>query len=418
MPRCGNRCLCPCRSNQCSQGAADKARILRLVLHHKRATAKVLFIFPESTILEFLSEYGLFLAKTLTLVLALFFILVMIASTASRQKQEARSPGHVTVSKLNDEMDDLKDDIRHEIIDESILKDEAKAEKKADKAEKAAKKQKAKSRQSEGGAAEDDERARVFVLDFDGDVKASEVESLRQCITAVLAVARPGKDEVMLRLESPGGMVHAYGLAASQLVRLRKHGITLSICVDKVAASGGYMMACVANHLLAAPFAYIGSIGVLVQLPNVHRLLKDNKVDVEMITAGEYKRTLTTIGENTDKGRAKVQEEVEEMHSLFKDFIHENRPAMDLAAVATGEVWTGRQALGLGLIDGIDTSDEWLVAKCAEADVYRIAWEEKKALKDRLSSIFEGSIDKLFARVVDKRLGNLLQRADKEKFYS
>jgi serine protease SohB len=178
------------------------------------------------------------------------------------------------------------------------------------------------------------------------------------------------------------------------------------------------MMACVANKLVAAPFAYIGSIGVLVQVPNVHRLLKDNKVDFEMITAGEYKRTLSTFGENTDKGRAKVQEEVEEMHQLFKDFIHEYRPAMDLAPVATGEVWSGTQALALGLVDAIDTSDEWLVAKCAEADVYRVDWEEKKALKDRLSSLFEGSVDKLFSRVVDKRLGNLLQRADKEKFYS
>jgi serine protease SohB len=209
-------------------------------------------------------------------------------------------------------------------------------------------------------------------------------------------------------------MVHAYGLAASQLVRLRKHGIALTICVDRVAASGGYMMACVANRLIAAPFAYIGSIGVLVQLPNVHRLLKDNKVDFEMVTAGEYKRTLTTFGENTDKDRAKVQEEVDEMHDLFKRFIHENRPGMDMAAIATGEVWTGTQALERGLIDAIDTSDEWVTDKCRDASVYRVSWEQKKPFKDRLSSLFEGSL----SSALDKTVWRWLHRADKERYWS
>lgn len=363
--------------------------------------------------MEFLAEYGLFLAKTLTLVVALLFVVAMIAANASRHKHEARTKGNIVVSKINDELEDLKDDIRHEILDHDVLKAEAKAEKKRKKEEKKAE-QKARKQAAETEAPLEPERKRVYVLEFDGDVKAGEVDSLRQTITAVLTFARPAQDEVMLCLESPGGMVHAYGLAASQLARLRKHGVPLTICVDKVAASGGYMMACVANQLLAAPFAYIGSIGVLVQLPNVHRLLKDNKVDFEMITAGEYKRTLTTFGENTDKGRAKVQEEVDEMHSLFKQFIHENRPAMDLAAVATGEVWTGSQALQRGLIDAIDTSDEWITAKCKEADVYRVAWEEKKPLKDRLSSLLEGSL----SGVLDKTLWRWLHRADKEKFYS
>jgi len=358
--------------------------------------------------LEFLTEYGLFLAKTLTLLLALILVLAIVGSAAGRRRQEPAGRGNIVISKINEEIDELKEDIREAILEPEVLKEAEKAKKKEEKLRK---------KQKDTAAAEDDGPPRVFVLDFDGDVKASEVENLRHCITAVLAVARPGRDRVMLRLESPGGMVHAYGLAASQLVRLRTQGVPLTICVDKVAASGGYMMACVANELLAAPFAYIGSIGVLVQLPNVYRLLKDNKVDVEMITAGEYKRTLTTFGENTDKARAKVQEEVDEMHRLFKAFIGEYRPAMSLESVATGEVWTGQQALERALVDGLATSDEWIVARCAEADVFHVTWEEKNPLKDRLAEMFEGSLSAVLSRTVDRRLEDLLQRADKGKFY-
>ena len=370
--------------------------------------------------IEFLTEYGLFLAKTLTLVLAFLFVVMMLVANAGRQKGEGKPRGHVSVVKLNEELDHMKDDIRHAILDEELLKHEEKQQKKKEKAERKARLKALKQAGSQPAASDDadnpgdSERPRVFVLDFDGDTEASAVEDLRNLITAVLQIARSGTDEVMLRLESPGGMVHAYGLAASQLARLRRHGITLTICVDKVAASGGYMMACIANRLLAAPFAYIGSIGVLVQLPNVHRLLKDNKVDFEMITAGEYKRTLTTFGENTAADRAKVQEEVDEMHGLFKEFILEYRPALDIAKVATGEVWSGTQALARGLVDAIDTSDEWLLAKCADADVYEVHWEHRRKLADRLSALLEGSLQAAFKRV----LGQWLQRADKEKFFS
>ncbi len=371
--------------------------------------------------MEFLSDYGLFLAKTITLVVALLFLFMIVLANATRQKPEGKPKGHVTVFKLNDELDNMKEDIRHEILDEEMLKLEAKEEKKKDKAEKKAKQKALKQKIKLAEASDEeveleslDDRKRVFVLSFDGDTAASAVEDLRHMVTAVLQVARSNVDEVMLRLESPGGMVHGYGLAASQLARLRKHGVRLTICVDKVAASGGYMMACIANELIAAPFAYIGSIGVLVQLPNVHRLLKDNKIDFEMITAGEYKRTLTTFGENTDADRAKVQEEVDEMHDLFKTFIHEYRPALDLSKVATGEVWSGTQALTKGLIDSLDTSDEWIVGKCKDADVFEVEWEHKRHLSERLSALFEGSL----RSAISKTLTQWLHRADKEKFFS
>ncbi|MDR0779804.1 MAG: protease SohB [Pseudomonadales bacterium] len=355
--------------------------------------------------MEFLYSYGLFLAKTLTLVLALVFIVIVVAANAMRGQH--KSEGNITVTKLNDEFDRIKDDLRHEILDEDTLKLDDKAERQQEKAER-------KARKKALEAGEDDSKKRIFVLSFDGDTRASAVEELRHCISGILSVARPECDEVLLKLESPGGMVHTYGFAASQLTRLRSAKLRLTIAVDLVAASGGYMMAAVADHLVAAPFAYVGSIGVLVQLPNVHRLLRDNKIDYEMITAGEYKRTLTTFGENTEKDRLKVQEEVDEMHALFKAFIAQYRPQVDLASVATGEVWTGQQALARGLIDALDISDEWIRSRLDDSDIYAVNWEYKKKFGERLSSLFEGAL----ARAFDKVTFSWLHRADKEKFFS
>ncbi len=173
---------------------------------------------------------------------------------------------------------------------------------------------------------------------------------------------------------------HSYGLASSQLERIRRRNIPLTICVDRVAASGGYMMACIANRLIAAPFALIGSIGVVAQIPNFHRLLKKNDVDYEVLTAGDYKRTLTMFGENTDKGREKFVEELEDTHSLFKEFVSEYRPQLDIEKVATGEVWFGRRALENQLIDQIETSDDYLFNLSEEADIYKVKYRPKQTL--------------------------------------
>ncbi len=328
--------------------------------------------------MEFLSEYGMFLAKSITLVAAVVFILVALVSAAAKNKKEPK--GSILVQHLNKEIDDFCDEIKQHVEQEEDIK-------KAKKALKKAEKKKKKHKDSE------DSRKRCYVLDFHGDPRASQVEELRKAITAVLAVIRPDKDEIMLRLESPGGMVHAYGLAASQLARIRQQEIPLTICVDKVAASGGYMMACLGTKIIAAPFAYIGSIGVLLQLPNFNRLLKKKDVDFEMITAGEYKRTLTIFGENTDQGREKMTAEIQETHELFKDFVHEYRPVLDINQVATGESWFGKKALALNLVDEIGTSDEYIVNACKDADVYSVIYEKKKNLADRLSKSVENALD-------------------------
>ena len=225
---------------------------------------------------------------------------------------------------------------------------------------------------------------KIYVLDFKGDVQASAVDTIREEITLILATAKAGHDRVVVRLESPGGMVHGYGLAAAQLVRLRDAGFNVTICVDKVAASGGYMMACIANEIISAPFAVVGSIGVVAQVPNFNRLLKQHNVDFELYTAGEYKRTVTMFGENTPEGKAKFEEELQQTHSLFKQFVEKYRPQLDVAKVATGEHWYGEDARELNLVDKLQTSDEYLLSLLPKHDVYVINTRKRPTFGEKL----------------------------------
>ncbi|NUP06338.1 MAG: protease SohB [Polyangiaceae bacterium] len=227
---------------------------------------------------------------------------------------------------------------------------------------------------------------RVFVLDFKGDVLASEVDSLREEVTVVIGIARPG-DEVVVRLESSGGAVHGYGLAASQLARLRAKDLPLTVCVDKVAASGGYMMACVAQQIAAAPFAILGSIGVVAPVPNLHRLLERHGVDFENVTAGRYKRPVSLLGKVTDEGKQKLKEQLEETHELFKRFVHDMRPKLDVETVATGEHWYGSRALELGLADILTTSDDYLLKKSEGARIFEVLCERPRSVRERAVSL-------------------------------
>ena len=241
---------------------------------------------------------------------------------------------------------------------------------------------KAKQKLKEKGKSKQKEK-RLFVLDFDGDIKASAVKHLREEISAIISTANKG-DEVVLRLESGGGMVHGYGLAAAQLVRLKEAGLTLTVCVDKIAASGGYMMACVADKILAAPFAVVGSIGVVSQMPNFNKWLKKHDIDYEMFTAGEYKRTVTMFGENDEEDRAKYKEELEQTHELFKHFVTTYRPQLDLSKVANGDHWYGEDALKLNLVDELSTSDAYLLKQMEDYQAYALMSRQKPTFAEKL----------------------------------
>nr|WP_307772330.1 protease SohB [Aeromonas veronii] len=329
-----------------------------------------------------MTEYGLFLAKTVTFLLAIGAIILMIVST----RQPKARKGELVVTDLSSELEQGQFALKSALA--------SKAERKVmEKQQKEEQKKRAKA---------GDERSRLFVLDFNGSMDAKEVASLREEVSAVIGVAQPG-DEVLLRLESGGGVVHGYGLAASQLQRLRDRDIKLTVAIDKVAASGGYMMACVADKILAAPFAIVGSIGVIAQMPNFNKLLKKHDIEFEMHTAGQYKRTITMFGENDDLGREKFREELAAIHERFKTFVAEHRPQLDIDQVTTGEHWLASQAKALGLVDTLCTSDDYLLAQASHHKVIGISYRKPKSLTQKLGQ--QG------AQALEAGLGRLWQQS-------
>ena len=339
--------------------------------------------------MEFLSEYGIFLAKVVTVLIALVILITAIASASG--KGEGSKKAKLSIRKLNDSFEEHKEQIEAEILTKEQLKEREKEEKKRAK--------EAKKSVSKGATKL---KPRVYVLDFDGDIKASAVDMFRESVSALMQVADPQLDEVVVRLESGGGMVHSYGLASAQLDRIKKAGLNLTVTVDKVAASGGYMMACVADKIIASPFAIVGSIGVVAQMPNFHRLLQKNEIDVEILTAGEYKRTLTMFGENTDKGREKFKNDLEETHTLFKDYVSERRPQIDLAEVANGDIWFGTKALEVKLVDELMTSGEYILQRCQNNDVYELEFKEKKGIADKLGLAVTSGVERAISKYVSE----------------
>lgn len=305
--------------------------------------------------MDFLAQYGMFILKSLTVV---FSILILVAGVLSVSK---KNKPKLSITYLNEEYDLLK---KH--MEKTINKKKTKLKKTNKKNTK-----------------DKDKKPLLYVVDFIGDIKASQVEGLREEISAILSVVTPN-DEVVIRLESPGGAVTGYGLAASQLQRIRDQKIPLTVCIDKVAASGGYLMACVANKIIAAPFAIVGSIGVVAQMPNFHRWLQKNNIDVELITAGEYKRTLTMFGQNTEKGRKKFQEDVEDIHSVFRNYVLNNRNDLNIDEVATGEHWLAKDAIDLNLIDSLQTSDEYILSKISSHKIYKLEVQIKQNLLTKI----------------------------------
>lgn len=335
--------------------------------------------------MEFLYEYGLFVAKAATLVIAFVVVVSTIVGVASKQKQ---GKGQLEIVSISEQLKDITNYAKQVLLDKNALKKLAKEQKKE-----------AKAKSKEKG--DDTQKSRLYVIDFKGSMDANEVEHLREEITAILCVANKD-DEVLVRLESGGGVVHGYGLAASQLQRIKEKGIKLTIAVDKVAASGGYMMACVADNLLASQFAYIGSIGVLAQLPNFNKLLKKNDIEFEQHTAGEFKRTLTVFGENNDEGRAKFKEEIEEIHVLFKDFVQSQRPDMNIDEVATGEYWPGIKAKALGLVDDITTSDDYILSHYPAREIFSVKYSVKKNVAEKLGMSAANVVERVFMKSMNK----------------
>lgn len=319
------------------------------------------------------TNYFIFLCETFTIVIALLLVVLGLVAIFSKDK---KTPGTLTITKLNDQLQHITEQLQTVILDKKTRKQMKKQEKKAEK----------------NKAKNTEQKKRIFILNFTGDLHASQVTALREEITAVLQVANE-QDEVMINLESPGGVVQSYGLAASQLARIKAQNIRLTVCIDRIAASGGYLMACVADEIIAAPFAIVGSIGVVAQLPNFHRLLKKHNIDFEQITAGKYKRTLTLFGENTDQSREKMKEDLEEIHQAFKNHINTYRQGLNFDQVATGEFWLASDAQGLHLVDRLQTSDDYLMYAAKHFDLFEIRYVAKKSMLQKI----QGGVNTLLA---------------------
>ena len=312
--------------------------------------------------MEFLIDYAMFFVKVMTIVLILFLPLVVMIFL--RKDSAAKDKNKITVRRVNDRLEELSLTIYKESMEPNAFK----------KKQKSIKSVKLNNTDS-----------KTYLINFDGDIKASAVTHMRDEITAILRVAREN-DRILLRLESAGGTLHGYGLAASQLERITNEGLHLTVLVDKIAASGGYLMACVADEIIAAPFAIIGSIGVVAQLPNFNRLLKKNDVDFELLTAGKHKRSLTMFGENTEEGREKFQEEIDIAHDIFKQYVSKNRKDVDIERVATGEYWQATTAITLGLVDRLATSDEVILEKAKVSEIFEISSVKKQSIISKILS--------------------------------
>ena len=332
--------------------------------------------------MEFVSNYGLFLAKAITILIFIWVVLSLLASLAHKPHEEDQ----IEIKNLNKKFESLKLLMQKSLLSKKDVKQLMKQSKKESKKKK-----------------NEDKRQRVFVLNFVGNIKASAVKHLRKEITALLAIATP-EDEVVICLENAGGMVHEHGFASSQLERIKQRNIALTVAVDKVAASGGYMMACVADRIVAAPFSIIGSIGVIAQLPNFNRLLEKHGIEYEQIKAGDLKRTITMFGKNTDEDREKFTEQMEETHALFKEFVAENRSQIDIQEIATGEHWLGKRALELKLVDELITSDDYLLRKSESADVYEVTHTAPKSISEKIMGNAQHAIDKIFTAIWERKI--------------
>ena len=340
--------------------------------------------------MEWLAEYGLFLAKAMTVIAALGLAVGLVVGVARRGRGSREHGPCIEVTHLNRRYREMVATFERVTLSRKALR----ARRKADKAERKAWEKEQQQRPPNGGGG----RRRIFVIDFKGDLQASGVVALRDEVTTILAVASK-QDEVLVRLDNSGGAVNAHGLGGSQLARIRAGGIRLTVAVDRVAASGGYMMACVADRILAAPFAIVGSIGVFAMIPNLHRLLEARGIDVEQFQAGESKLTVNMLGKTTDAGRAKLQDQLETVHTLFKEFVTEYRPALDIERVSTGEYWCGQEALTLNLVDEIRTSDDYLYEASREADLYHVQAAGRPGLRRRIAELAETALDRFSLHV-------------------
>ncbi|KAL7534110.1 hypothetical protein ACHAWF_004724 [Thalassiosira exigua] len=197
-------------------------------------------------------------------------------------------------------------------------------------------------------------RKNLFVTRFPGDVTASQLNELREEVTGILRASQP-RDEALLILQSGGGTVTGYGLAAAQLQRFKANGMKLTV------------------------------IGVISEIPNAYDRLKKEGIEFQTVTAGKYKRTVTPTKKVTKEDLAKSTEDIQEIFDLFKSFVASQRPQLDIEDVATGDTWFGEDALEKGLCDELAAADDVLLEFADGGyDLYEVAYDPGSERAGRL----------------------------------
>ncbi len=217
---------------------------------------------------------------------------------------------------------------------------------------------------------------RLAVLRFQGlrDLNASGDQRLSEAIDEVL-VNRDHFEEAVVIIDSPGGTTHGYGHAYALLERLSASGLKVTACIDRIGASGGYLMALPADRILAGPFAIVGSVGVVAGIPNVKRLLEEKGVSYRLFVAGDKKRVVHFADDDGPEVREYMDEKLAGIHTQFLQAVEKHRgDRVKLDEVRSGDHWSAEESVekGLGLVDELQTSAEYLLERNREVALVMI----------------------------------------------
>jgi protease-4 len=177
---------------------------------------------------------------------------------------------------------------------------------------------------------------------------------------------------ILLQINSPGGSAAASQEIYDELMRVREEtDIPIVASFGDVAASGGYYIACAANHIVSNPSTITGSIGVIIQSIKVFELFNEIGMQAVTVKSGQYKDLLSPFRETTEAERELLQSLVDSVFEQFLEVVVIGRdmPLEELRPLADGRIFTGAQALELGLVDSLGNYSDAIAVAAELADI-------------------------------------------------
>jgi len=203
---------------------------------------------------------------------------------------------------------------------------------------------------------------------------------------------------LVLRIDSPGGTVVAAQEVFAAVTRLREEtGKTVVASMADVGASGGYYIACAADRIYANPGTITGSIGVIMEFPNVKELFGKIGITATTIKSGEFKDTGNALRDMTPREREVLQELIDDVYGQFVQAVSKGRDMTPDAVreIADGRIFTGRQAQDLGLIDELGDLTTAIAAAAELAGIEGEPSVVRSRRKPRFWDLIGGSTDTL-----------------------